>query len=57
MLELRFDFLRRIKSGPAPLREAYQNAKFYRLEPLRIVLIDNSRGFGFKEALDLSSTD
>ena len=51
-LERRFDFLCRIRLGPAALRQAYENAEFYCLEPSRIVLIDNSRGFGFKETLD-----
>lgn len=51
-LELRFDFLRGIRSGPSVLQQAYQNARLYRLEPIRITLIDNSRGFGFKEAID-----
>jgi uncharacterized protein len=55
LLELRFDFLRRIKFGSSALHEAYENAEFYRLEPSRIVLIDNSRGFGFKEALDFDT--
>ena len=54
-LEQRFDFLRRIEFGPPELHEAYENAEFYRLEPSRIVLIDNSRGFGFKEVLDFDT--
>lgn len=54
-LELRFDFLRRIKFGPAAVHEAYEDAEFYRLRPSRIVLIDNSRGFGFKEAVDFDT--
>lgn len=54
-LELRFDFLRRIGAGPAALREAYEHVEFYRLVPDRIALIDNSRGFGFKETIELSS--
>jgi hypothetical protein len=28
--------------------------EFYRLEPTRMVLIDNSRGFGHKDTLDLT---
>lgn len=51
-LEMRFDFLRRLSFGSAALREAYENAEFYRLAPSRMVLIDNSRGFGFKEAIE-----
>jgi hypothetical protein len=35
------------------MREAYARMEFYRLEPTRMVLIDNSRGFGHKETLEL----
>ena len=52
-LEARFTFLRQIGSGSAELREAYDRAAFYRLQPSRIVFIDNERGFGFKEAMDV----
>jgi len=51
-LEARFAFLRQIGSGPVALREAYARAEFYRLQPKRIVFIDNTRGFGFKEAIE-----
>ena len=51
-LEARFAFLRQIGDGPLALREAYGNAEFYRLQPRRIVFIDNARGFGFKETMD-----
>jgi len=54
-LEQRFDFLRRIRFGPAAVYEAYEKAEFYCLEPTRIVLIDNSRGFGFKETIDIDN--
>ena len=39
--------------GPPALREAYQRVEFYRLVPTRLVLIDNSRGFGHKDTLEL----
>ena len=52
-LEARFAFLRQIGNGPVALRQAYANAEFYCLRPKRIVFIDNTRGFGFKEAIDL----
>ncbi len=51
-LELRFRFMSERGDAPDRLRDAYRRAAFYRLTPSRIVLIDNSRGFGFKEALD-----
>jgi uncharacterized protein len=52
MLE-RFPFLERLASGPVALREAWARAGFYRLEPQRITLIDNSRGFGHKASLQI----
>lgn len=51
-LEARYAFLRQIRSGPIALREAYDKAEFYRLQPRRIVFIDNARGFGFKETMN-----
>ena len=50
----RYAFLASLASGPAALRAAYEQAGFYCLEPERITLIDNTRGFGHKETLDLS---
>jgi len=52
-LEARYPFLRAAERPPEELRDAYQSAQFYRLEPSRIVLIDNTRGLGFKQALEL----
>lgn len=52
MLEARYPCLKRMSEGPPALREAYQRAEFYRLEPTRLVLIDNSRGFGHKDTLE-----
>jgi uncharacterized protein YhbP (UPF0306 family) len=49
----RFAFLRTATAPGSPLRSAYERARFYRLAPRRIVLIDNSRGFGSKEILEL----
>jgi uncharacterized protein YhbP (UPF0306 family) len=54
-LEARFAFLRQIGNGPPALREAYEAAEFYRLQPTRIVFIDNARGFGFKETIDFEA--
>ena len=50
----RFPFLEQLATGPAALREAWARAGFYRLDPQRITLIDNSRGFGHKATLQLS---
>jgi len=49
-LEARYPFLRRRSEGN--LREAYDRAQFYRLDPERIVLIDNTCGFGSKGVLE-----
>ena len=51
LLEARYPFLLRLKSGPAKLQEGYARAFPYRLQPNRMVLIDNSKGFGHKETL------
>lgn len=49
----RYPFLDQLASGPPALREAWARAGFYRLDPERITLIDNSRGFGHKAALQV----
>jgi len=54
LLEARYPALRQLSQGPAALQEAYARVEFYRLEPERMVLIDNSRGFGHKDTLDLA---
>lgn len=54
-LEARYPFLKQLSSGPAKLREAYARTAVYRLQPSRIVLIDNSKGFGHKETLEIAS--
>jgi len=53
-LEARYPFLRTLAKAPKELRAAYARIAAYRLEPSRIVLIDNSRGFGHKDTLILS---
>lgn len=53
-LEQRLPFLRATEQDSPQLRDAYARIQFYRLTPVRIVLIDNSQGFGFKEAIDFS---
>jgi uncharacterized protein YhbP (UPF0306 family) len=52
LLEARYPYLRRLTQEPSSLRDAYIKMKLYRLEPTRMVLIDNSRGFGHKDTLD-----
>jgi uncharacterized protein len=52
LLEARYLFLRRLSQGPATLQEAYGRIRFYRLEPERMMLIDNSRGFGHKDTIE-----
>ena len=50
----RYGFLAELASGPPALRAAFEKAGFYCLEPERITLIDNTKGFGHKETLDLA---
>jgi uncharacterized protein YhbP (UPF0306 family) len=54
-LEARYPFLRQLAAGPLKLRQAYARTAVYRLQPARIVLIDNSKGFGHKETLEIST--
>ena len=53
-LEARYPCVKRLSEGRSALRDVYEKIEFYRLEPARMVLIDNSRGFGHKDALDLA---
>ena len=52
ILEARFPFLKQL--ADAGVRDSYDRAQIYRLDPVRLVLIDNARGFGHKDVLDLS---
>lgn len=54
-LEARYPFLRQLAAGPLKLREAFARTAVYRLQPARIVLIDNTKGFGHKETLEISA--
>jgi len=54
-LEARYPFLGQLAAGPLPLRQAYARTAVYRLQPARIVLIDNSKGFGHKETLEIAA--
>jgi len=51
LLAGRYSFLSLLSAGPAALLAAWRNAAFYRIEPSRITLIDNTRGFGHKATL------
>jgi uncharacterized protein YhbP (UPF0306 family) len=55
LLEARYAFLGQLAAGPLKLRQAYAQTAVYRLQPTRIVLIDNTKGFGHKETLEISS--
>jgi hypothetical protein len=49
----RYGFLAELAGGPPALRAAFEKAGFYCLEAERITLIDNIKGFGHKDTLDL----
>ncbi len=53
LLAARYAFLARSASAPPALRAALAKAAWYRLVPRRITLIDNTRGFGQREILDV----
>ena len=53
LLEARYAFLKRSAEGPKKMHDAYAQSAIYRLDPERIVLIDNTKGFGHKETLEL----
>jgi uncharacterized protein YhbP (UPF0306 family) len=55
ILQARYPFLGRSEDLPPAVREAYARAGVYRLEPSRIVLIDNTQGFGHKDVLELAA--
>jgi uncharacterized protein YhbP (UPF0306 family) len=52
LLEARYGFLKQLAAGTLKLREAYAQSAIYRLEPLRMVFIDNTKGFGHKDTLE-----
>jgi uncharacterized protein YhbP (UPF0306 family) len=55
LLQQRYPFLSNAATAPPALRDAYDRARVYRFDPTRIVLIDNSRGFGSKETLEVAA--
>lgn len=54
-LAARYPVLKKLTDAPPPLQAAYARAAVYRFEPSQVVLIDNTKGFGHKETLDLSA--
>jgi uncharacterized protein YhbP (UPF0306 family) len=52
LLETRYSFLKPAAEGSFTVRAVYEQAQIYRLDPARMVLIDNSQGFGHKDILD-----
>jgi len=53
-LEARYPFLGQWAAQPLELRQAYARTAVYRLQPARIVLTDNTKGFGHKETFEIS---
>ncbi len=53
VLEARFPFFAQFRSGPQGLTAHLRAASVYRFDPARVTLIDNTRGFGFKQTLKL----
>jgi uncharacterized protein YhbP (UPF0306 family) len=54
ILEARYPFLKQVLD--AEVRDRYARAQIYRLDVVRFVLIDNTRGFGHKDVLDLAAS-
>lgn len=52
LLVARYPFLKQFAAGE--LARNLDAAALYRFRPARLTLIDNSRGFGFKQTLDLA---
>jgi uncharacterized protein YhbP (UPF0306 family) len=53
LLERRYPSVRRLSGDQERARDLFATMQFYRLDPARMVLIDNSRGFGHKETLEV----
>lgn len=51
----KFNFFKDFMSGPVALVERLGKTAVYRLDAERITFIDNSKGFGHKDVLDLAS--
>lgn len=57
LLKTRYPFLKRLSDGPLAMKNAYESAELYRLDPNRMVIIDNRLGFGHKDTLDFQAPD
>ena len=57
LLKARYPFLKRLSDGPPAMKDAYESAELYRLDPHRMVIIDNRLGFGHKDTLDFKAPD
>lgn len=57
LLKARYPFLKRLADGPPAMKDAYESAEVYRLDPHRMVIIDNRLGFGHKDILDFKGRD
>jgi hypothetical protein len=56
LLEARYPSLQRLSDRPQ-VKQAYESAALYRLAARRMVIIDNKRGFGHKDALQFAAVD
>jgi len=56
-LAARYPFLKQFLTGRADLVRQMRKAAVYRLDPERIALIDNSKGFGHRDILELDHDD
>jgi uncharacterized protein len=56
LLEARYPFLQRLSELPL-VKQAYESGQLYRLVPREIEMIDNTRGFGHRDVLDLRSRE
>lgn len=54
-LRSRYPFLDRLAQGPQAMQQAWRDGGFYRLQPTRLTLIDNSRGFGHKTSVSVGA--
>ena len=55
LLETRYSFLKLSAESSSTVRAIYDQSQIYRLDPARMVLIDNRRSFGHKDILELGS--
>jgi hypothetical protein len=53
LLAARYHFLGQFLEGPSGLMRRMAKAALYRLDPLTVTLVDNAKGFGHKETIEL----